>query len=310
MILCVTLNPALDRTLVVRDFARGGVFRPQENMVAAGGKGINVARAIRTLGGQSICAGFLGGFSGQSLAGMVRDEGMQAHWTWLESAETRTCVILVDPDTLLTSVINEPGPQLQRSDWTRLSHDLLSAAAETPFVCFCGSLPPGSSMDLFVSLITDLIAAGKQVWVDTSGVPLEAVSQIPGLAIKINDEEAAALMKHPIHTLTDAVAVARQMNAYTGQGVVITLGKKGAVFVNGDEVWHASPPNVTIKSGVGSGDSFLAGLLAGLSRGESAPMALAQATAAGTANAMSIGGGSFTRTEFEDLLKQVQIVKL
>ena len=95
MILCVTLNPALDRTLVVRDFAKGGVFRPQENRVAAGGKGINVARAVQILGGQAMCGGFLGGFSGQSLDRMVQKEGLQARWTWLEDRETRTCVILV-----------------------------------------------------------------------------------------------------------------------------------------------------------------------------------------------------------------------
>ena len=310
MILSVTLNPALDRTLVVRDFAKGGVFRPQANTVAAGGKGLNVARAIRTLGGQVICAGFLGGFSGQFLDKMVREEGLQARWTWLDNRETRTCAILVDPDTLLTSVINEPGPPLDREDWVRLRDDLLLAAADVSFVSFAGSLPPGSPMDMFVAVVTDLIAAGKQVWVDTSGAPLEAVWQVPQLAIKINDEEASALTKHPIHNLTDAVAVARSIIEYTRQCVVITLGEKGAVLVNRQEAWHALPHNVTIKSGVGRGDSFLAGLLVALSCGEPLSTALAQATAAGTANALSIGGGSFTRLEFEKLLGQIQIARL
>lgn len=310
MILSVTLNPALDRTLVVPGFANGGVFRPQANTVAAGGKGLNVARAVQTLGGQTLCAGFLGGFSGQFLDKMVRDEGLQARWTWLEGRETRTCAILVDPDTLLTSVINEPGPLLTREDWTRLHDDLLQAAADVSYVSFAGSLPPGSPMDMFVALITDLIVAGKQVWVDSSGAPLQAISRVSKVAIKINDEEAAALMNQPINTVADAVATARSMIEHTGQHVVITLGKRGAVFVTPHEAWHAIPPDVTIKSGVGSGDSFLAGLLTGLSCGDAPSSALAQAAAAGTANALSIGGGSFTKAEFDDILKQIQVVAL
>lgn len=310
MILCVTLNPAVDRTLVVRDFAKGGVFRPQDRRAVAGGKGLNVARAVHTLGGKALNAGFLGGFSGQAVEAMAREEGLQAQWTWLGNRETRTCVILVDPDTKLTSVINEPGPQVNAADWTRLRDDLLRAADSVSYVAFCGSLPPGSPLELFAGLITDLIGAGKQVWVDTSGAPLEAISRVPGVAIKINDEEASALMKHPIHDISDAVDTARQLIEQTGQSVVLTLGKKGAVFVNDREAWHAVPPNVTIQSGVGSGDSFLAGLLAAFSSGEPASIALAHATAAGTANALSIGGGSFTKSEFEHILEQVQITQL
>jgi 1-phosphofructokinase family hexose kinase len=310
MILCVTPNPALDRTLVVHDYAKGGVFRPQQNQVAAGGKGINVARAVKTLGSQPLCGGFLGGFSGQSLEQMVHEEGLPARWTWLDNRETRTCVILVDPDAPLTSVINEPGPLLDQNDWAHLHDDLLLAAAETSTVCFCGSLPPGSPLDTFGNLIAGLIAAGKQVWVDTSGAPLQAVWRIPQLAIKINDEEAAALMNRPIRDLTDSAVVARSMVEQTGQCVVITMGAKGAVLVNQDEAWHAVPPQVTIKSGVGSGDSFLAGLLVALSCGQSYGTALAQATAAGTANALSIGAGRFTKLEFDHILKQVQVAQL
>ena len=145
---------------------------------------------------------------------------------------------------------------------------------------------------------------------DTSGTPLKAVSQIPQLAIKINDEEASVLMNRPIHHLSDAVATARQMMQHTGQCVVITLGEKGAVFVNQHGAWHAIPPDVTIKSGVGSGDSFLAGLLVALACGETSSTALSWATAAGTANALSIGGGSFTRLEFDNMLRQIQILTL
>lgn len=307
MVLCVTFNPAIDRTMVVPDFASGGVFRPQQTVVAAGGKGVNVARAIRLLGGDPVCAGFLGGFSGAFLERLLRDEGMQAHWTWLAEGETRTCVILADPARSFTTVVNESGPTVSAADWARLRNDVVREAVNTEFVSLSGSLPPGSPLDAFTGLVADLVAADKQVWVDTSGAPLTAVARVPGVAIKVNDEEAAVLAGHPVRGVEDAFAAARKICAVTGCCVLITMGANGAALTDGRETWHAVPPPVTIKSGVGSGDSFLAGLLAALARGESRSSALAQATAAGTANALSIGGGSFTRAEFDDILNQVQV---
>jgi 1-phosphofructokinase family hexose kinase len=310
MILCVTPNPALDRTLVVKDFANGGVFRPQENMVAAGGKGLNVARAIHTLGGEPICAGFLGGFSGKYLAEMVQQGGVDSRWTWLSEGETRTCVILIDPETQLTTVVNEPGPQLTHADWSRLGEDLRQAAAQTSLISFSGSLPRASSPDVFAALVADLIAAGKQVWVDTSGAPLAAASNVRGIRIKVNDEEAAALVNAPIHNPTDAVAVARQIHARTRETVVITMGAQGAVLLDQDTAWHAAAPRIDVKSGVGGGDSFLGGFLLALHNGAALSAALGQAAAAGTANALSIGGGRFTRLEFEAIVQQIQVTRL
>ena len=120
-ILCVTPNPAIDRTLIVHNFAKGGVFRPRQYQYDAGGKGINTARVVALLGGQAICAGFLGGYSGQHLAKMLETSGIQSHWTWLDDRETRTCVILIDPVSGLTTVINEPGPQLTEDDYYNLT---------------------------------------------------------------------------------------------------------------------------------------------------------------------------------------------
>jgi 1-phosphofructokinase family hexose kinase len=310
MVLCVTFNPAVDRTMVVPDFADGGVFRPQQTVVAPGGKGVNVARAIRILGGNPVCAGFLAGFSGSFFENALRDEGLQGRWTWLPEGETRTCVILVDPGRSFTTVVNEPGPRVSAADWARLRDDVLRAAADTRLVSLSGSLPPGSPLEAFAGLVRDLVAAGKQVWVDTSGAPLQAIARAPGVAIKVNDEEVAAITGQPVRSVADAVAAAQPICAATGQCMLITMGAQGAVLTDGREVWHAIPPAVTIKSGVGSGDSFLAGLLVALTHGEPFSSALVQATAAGTANALSIGGGSFTRADFESILHQTRVTPL
>jgi 1-phosphofructokinase family hexose kinase len=310
MILCVTLNPALDRTLVVPNFASGGVFRSQEYSAVAGGKGINVARAAQILGEQALCAGCLGGFTGQYVAAMVEQMGLASHWTLLQERETRTCVILVDPHTLLTTVVNEPGPMLSATDWESIHQDIHLAAKELSLISFSGSLPPGLPVEGFANLLAELIASGKEVWLDSSGAPLEAASRIKGLAIKINDDEASALTKIPIHSPDDAVNAAGQIMQQTQQTVVITMGKSGAVMLNKEIALQAIAPELTIKSSVGSGDSFFAGLLVAMLRRASWEEALAQASAAGTANCLSIGGGAFTRVEFEEILLQTRILNL
>lgn len=310
MILCVTFNPAIDRTMVVRDFAQGGVFRPQHTIVAPGGKGINVARAARALGGDAICAGFLGGFSGRYLESSVALEGIASRWTWLSNRETRTCVILIDPDTGLTSVVNESGPTVDAADWIRFRDDVLEAAGGTGIVSFSGSVPPGTPLAQFERLVRDLIAAGKHVWVDTSGAALKTAASVRGVALKVNEDEATSLTWRPIDSISDAVSVAREIYTDTVQTVVITMGERGAILVDGGKAWHAVPPPVAVKSAVGSGDSFLAGLVLALANGESFGQALAQATAAGAANALSVGGGSFTRSEFDGVLGQIRLTSL
>lgn len=310
MILCVTFNPAIDRTLVVRGFAQGGVFRSQETIAVPGGKGINVARALRALGGDPVCAGFLGGFSGRFLEASLADEGIASQWTWLGDGETRTCVILIDPDSGLNSVVSEAGPMVRAADWQRFRDDVLEAAGGAGIVSFSGSMPPGSPPDPFERMAGELIAAGKQVWVDSSGAALKAAANVRGIAIKVNEEEATQLTQRPIESVSDAVFAARALSADSAGAVVITMGARGAILAHRDEAWHAVPPPVAVKSAVGSGDSFLAGLMLALENGVPHGPALAQATAAGAANALSVGGGSFTRMEFEGILGQTQLSRL
>ncbi len=130
-IVCVTPNPALDRTLTVPDLQLGAVMRTTEARVAAGGKGVNVARALSALGTGACCMGPVGGASGKILADLAAAEGLDADWTWCE-VETRSCTILVDPAARRATVINEAGPRLSAGDWKRLCTDVLARAARRP----------------------------------------------------------------------------------------------------------------------------------------------------------------------------------
>src|SRR5215510_4126069 len=167
MILCITPNPAIDRTLIVPNLLVGDVHRAERIIVAAGGKGLNVARTIHTLGGEPMCLGFVGGHSGRLLADLAQNEGINSSWTWTNS-ETRTCTILISQNGDAT-LINEPGMPVSKSDWARLQADVGKHISAAGLVCICGSLPPNSTDDDLCGLLDVLMSSGKQVWADTSG---------------------------------------------------------------------------------------------------------------------------------------------
>lgn len=304
---CVTPNAAVDRSLVVSGFHHGGVFRPQRSLIAAGGKGLNVARAAETLGGKTRCYGFIAGYSGNLLLDLAQAEGLECHFTRLSAGETRNCMILVDPNIGLTSVINDVGAPTSAEDWARLRTDLINRP-DPGLICICGSLPPGSPVEAYGAMLRELVAAGQSVWVDTSGAALKAAVEIPGVHLKINDEEAAELTGTAINSAEDAERTAQAMAAASGAAVVITLGKDGAVMASGDQCWRAIAPPITVASPVGSGDSFLGALLVALADHRPVDQALRAAAAAGTANARSVGAGHFTRADFLEIERETRIV--
>jgi 1-phosphofructokinase family hexose kinase len=298
-LLCITPNPALDRTLTVSNFRAGDIFRTSDLLLAAGGKGLNVARAARILGADPLCVSPLGGHTGRQVAELAEAEGMRGAWTWFEG-ETRTCTIIVDEKG--ATVINETGGVMLPEVWGRFQADVLAQAALTDTICLSGSFPPGITETNCAELIRALVATGKPVWVDSSNMALRAALSIEGVNIKVNDEEIGAVLGNAISGVESAVDAASRAHQQTHGAVVVTLGRHGAVMVSGAGRFCATPPELPIKSPVGSGDSFLAGLavtgatLDGLRR----------AVAAGTANALTVGGGSFSLEDFERVLAAVQ----
>lgn len=306
MILCVSPNPALDRTLVVNQFVPGSVYRATQTLLLANGKGANVARAVRNLGKKAVCAGFLGGRTGRLVAELTEAEGLSSAWTWIES-ETRTDVVIVDSETGAATVINEPGPSVSVDDWSRLKVDVLRQAQHADVVCLSGSLPPGSPVETFSNLLRALQGAGQRIWVDTSGTALAAALTVSHLNIKVNATEAGTVLGHAIETVEDAIGAANELRARGVNSVVITLGKSGAVLVTEEGDWCAQSPIVKPVCEVGSGDSFTAGLLTSLTVGLEPAEALRCAVAAGAANALSLGSGQFAHEDFERLLQNSSV---
>ncbi len=305
MIICITPNPAIDRTVLLPRLVVGNVHRAEKVIVAAGGKGLNVARSIRVLGGESLCMGFTGGHAGRLLGDLAQNEGLSSCWTWT-GTETRTCAIFVSPDGDAT-VVNEPGLPVSKSDWERLREDVHRYISSGNLVCISGSLPPQSSAEDLQRLLSMLVDSGKQVWVDTSGAALDVVLNYPGVCIKVNGNEIGAALGFEVNDLTSAKRALMILCERGIKACAITLGAAGALLATAEGRWYAQGPRVRVVSSVGSGDAFLAGLVNALANDSDWSAALRDAIAAGSANTLSAGGGQFTFQEFDSFREQIQV---
>ncbi|MEO8608395.1 MAG: 1-phosphofructokinase family hexose kinase [Chloroflexota bacterium] len=302
-------NPAIDRSVVVPDFRPFEVNRATNAVDAAGGKGVNAARAVKNLRRDVLCAGFLGGESGQRVAQLANMAGLDGEWTWIEG-ETRTCTLIIDPNSRRSTVVNESGPTVTAENWKQLGRDVMKAAGHAECICVCGSAPPGTQAEFYADFLHNLQTLLIPVWVDASGMTLRAALTVSGIAIKVNDEEIGALVGEQIKSTQDALGAAKMLREQGAISVIVTLGAPGAVIAHEDGQWWAKPPIIKAVSGVGSGDSFTAGFAVATSKGETVPEALRWATAAGAANALSIGPGQFEYAEFEHILAETTVISL
>jgi 1-phosphofructokinase family hexose kinase len=289
--------------------------RARETIVAAGGKGVNVARAAQRLGGKAVVMGFLGGYSGQLVAYLAQAEGLGTAWTWIEG-ETRTCIIVVPQgkdrasDEEKVTSINEPGPIISAADWTRLRVDVVNQVSQAKVVCLSGSLPLGCPAEAPADLIQAVLAVRRPVWLDSSGRSLKNSLAARPTGLKINRHEASEIWGTRISDVATAGQAGRYCQEMGIENVVLTMGSQGAIFVNEAGSWWAQPPAVSVVSTVGSGDAFLAALLIALLRGESPATALRQAVAAGAANALGPGGSRFELGDFYELLARTVVTEV
>jgi tagatose 6-phosphate kinase len=310
MIVTVTPNTALDRIEIVPSLTPGKVMRSTSLTLSAGGKGVNVARAIKNLGGEAVCAGFLGGNTGRQHAELVKQENLPAAWTWIDG-ETRAAIVIVDEANGETTVINEEGPVVTSSDWDRMQAEVLMQAEKARAVCVSGSLPLGMSPEAYMKLVQALNRMQRSVWVDSSGAALQAAVQSHPSVVKVNGQEAAGLLGWREFQDVSTAAQAAQTIQQSGiSKVVLTLGKHGAVLASNAGTWYACPPKLKAICPIGSGDAFLGGLVQAWLDHHTDPEVLRQAVAAGSANTLSVGGGRFTYQEFESVLAQTTVKKL
>ena len=280
MIVTVTLNPSLDRTVELNHLARGDVQRVDTARLDPGGKGVNVARALLSNGVPACAVVPIGGAEGDQLVGLLKNEGVDVAVVPVPG-RTRSNIAIAEADGTVTK-LNEPGATLCSDDLEALAGKVLTAAAPGSWVVLSGSLPPGLPVEAYATLTRRFVAEGLRVAVDTSGPALRAAVAAGPELVKPNAEELAEAVGRPLRSPADFVAAARELQEDGARTVLVSLGAGGAILVDETVVLGESPVDEP-RSTVGAGDAFLAGFLAGQHHGASRRESFAEALAWGAA---------------------------
>ena len=277
LVVTLTANPSLDRTAEVPALIPGEVLRMTHARLDAGGKGVNVARALHAAGIGVRAVLPIGGLNGEEMLRLLSTEGIAVDAVRIPQA-IRSNITLVEPDGRTTK-INEPGPDLSDAAAT-LQATVMRAALHADWVVLAGSLPPGTGPEFYVDLIAALHDAGVKVAVDCDGPILADVIPAGPDLIKPNAEEleaASGIAVTDVYSARTAVEALQERGATT---VLASLGEQGALLVEAGGSHHAQAPAVHPRSTVGAGDATLSGFIAA---GASGPRALRRAVAYGTA---------------------------
>lgn len=282
MIVTVTLNPALDKTLILPGFAVNTVNRVQASRLDPGGKGINVSKSVQALGGKTLAIAVLGGATGGYIKTALDNLGLPNDIV-ISRSSTRTNLKIVDPVLRTNTDINDPGSPLTEEELQKVWQKISVAVQPGDTVVFAGKNPPEMADDLLASWIRKLKSLDVRVCVDTVGEPMRlAIKEKPDV-IKPNRDELSEIMGRELRTADDMLAAAREL-VDAGVGLVAaSMGSEGALFVTKDQCIRGYSPKVSVVSTVGAGDAMMAALAhysdAGCSLEETARRAVATATA-------------------------------
>jgi 6-phosphofructokinase 2 len=266
MVYTVTLNPALDRTLHVESLVPGQSTRIRSEARYAGGKGIDVSRALREMGSDNVALGLVGGFDGKELEGRLLLSGVACRFTHIAN-ETRTNVIIQDESNGTETALLARGPEVQPAELMDFL-DALERSPDMSFLVISGSLPLGLTPEVYSRMIAIGNERGARVVLDTAGEALRQSMGARPAVIKPNRFELAELAGRP---LPDVRAIAEfALGLLDRVGIVLaSLGPDGIVMATKNGVVHARPPRVPVKSTVGAGDCAVAGFVHGMAVGES-----------------------------------------
>jgi 1-phosphofructokinase len=288
-VVTVTINPAIDQTIAIPNFTAGAVNRVQSSQLDPGGKGINVASFLSDFGQPVTVTGFLGADNDEIFRHFFARKGIEDRCVRI-AGQTRIGVKVSDEALRQTTDINFPGQMPSPADIEHLFDILRELAISYEWFVLSGSIPAGVSAGVYREMVTML--SGRKVILDTSGEGFrQAVAAGPWL-VKPNVDELGEFAGERLHTPAAIVQVARALvQRYGIASVVVSMGKEGAIFVEGEQTVWAVPPSVEVKSTVGAGDAMVAGIVAGKIRGLALDECARLATAFSTSAITHIGSG-------------------
>jgi 1-phosphofructokinase family hexose kinase len=312
VIVTVTMNAAIDRTLTVPNFQRGQRHRASDGLTLAGGKGINIARALKRLGVPVVATGLAGGQMGTRIVEALTAEAILNDFVRIEG-ESRTSTAIVDPTGGSYTEVNEWGPHVEADELETLLEKLTYLSRGADYVIFAGSLPRGIEDGFYAEAIRELNRRGVLTVLDSEAEPLRLGTQAEPFLVSPNEREAEGLVGQEFHDDDDFLA---------GLDAIAELGARNVLITRESGCWallrsereprrfRALAPRMDPVSAVGSGDVLLAGFVAARLEERSDEDALRAAVAAGAASTMQIGAGRFEPRDAGQLVAGVNVADL
>ncbi len=306
MIATITLNPSLDRTITVHGLKVDESNRWTGLRYYAGGKGIDVSRAIHRMGEQTVAYGFIGGAEGRTVEILLDEEGVPFSFTPVERA-TRDNFIITDTKTFQQTIINAPGPHISKKELKRFLEKLRRIDPPPDLMIISGSVPPGVADDIYYNIIMEAKGRNIKTFLDTASQWLkEGIRAKPNL-IKPNVRETEELLKTKLPTEEAIIKATLSIVEMGIEIVVISRGKEGLIAASKEKVIKAVSPPLKVRSAVGAGDCTVAGLALKLAHGEPLIEACRLGAAMGAATVLTPGTELCHRADVERLLPQIEV---
>jgi 1-phosphofructokinase family hexose kinase len=311
VIVAVAGNPSVDKLFEVDELHAGQIHRPRQFVQLPGGKGIHVAQVATALGAEAIVSGVLGGHAGRWVAESLAAHGVEGRFAWM-AGETRSSLSVADWETARLTEFYEDGTPLTEDEWEALESVVLPLLPRATWMTLAGSLPPGAPRDGYARLLAHARLAGVSVALDTRGDALRRTLGGAPHLVKINAYEAEELLGRTVAGLDDALHAAievRSLAGGAGCAAIVTAGEQGMAMADPEgNVWRGFLA-ARGRYPVGSGDSFLAGVLVAREHGEPWPVAIALGMGAAAANAELAGAGMLDPERARALASIAEVVR-
>ncbi|SHE76100.1 6-phosphofructokinase 2 [Marinitoga hydrogenitolerans DSM 16785] len=307
MIFTLTMNPCLDRYIYIDELKPDDTIRAKKLVDYPAGKGIDVSRVIKELGGVSVAVSLLGGHNGRRIEEMLDEEGV-IYSSVRIGHETRMNIILEEKTQYRMSM---PGEKVKKEKLQKVFEILHSLIRKKDTIVISGSLPKGVDPNYYTGLIFSLKQWGATVFFDADGENLKSGLDAEPYCIKPNTHELSRLLNKEVDEKNkfEIVKYAKEtLEKYKLNEILVSMGKYGSVYVNWDEAYYSYPVELKVKSAVGAGDSFLAGYV--LKYEEDKLEAFRLANAAGNAAVLTPGTELCKKKDVLSLLPKIKIEKL
>jgi len=306
-ILTLTMNPCIDKNTSVDKVFSENKMRCERPHFDPGGGGINVSRAIRKLGGESVAFYTQGGPTGEMLSQLLEKEGL-THKSFPIQDWTRENFIALETATGLQFRFGLPGPGLYDQEWENILKALADLDSFPDFFVLSGSLPLKVPSDFYARCVRSLRTRGARIVLDTSKEPLRLAFREGLFLLKPNLVELEEISGQRLESIpAQKKALVSLIQQGVAENIVVSLGSSGALGATRTGCYFASSPEVPVKSKVGAGDSMVGGLVLGFSRGWDFKTALAYGVAAGTAAVMTPGTELCRFHDVESLFPRISV---